>query len=314
VVIAAIAAVCANAAIGADPYPVKPVRIIVATSPGGGDDFTARQLAFKLSDFLGQQFVVENRPGAGGMIGQTAVAKSAPDGYTLLLAGGSMAGARYVNANVTYDLLRDFTPISLIETSPFVLVIHSGTPARTVGEFIAQARSRPNKMSYATIGAGQIPYWSVLLFNSMAAVDAVEVPYKSVADALVDVVTGRVDYFFTPVIGAITNKDKLRALAVTTRARAEMLPDVPTMAESGLAAYDMPAWRSIMGPAGMSPEVVETLNKAIARSLASPDLQERFQKAGSVPAGSTPAELRKRYEEWMGIFGKIAKDAGVQPK
>jgi len=312
-IVAVVAAVCASAATAADPYPVKPVRIIVATGPGGGDDFSARQLAFKLSEFLGQQFVVENRPGAGGMIGQTSVAKSAPDGYTLLLAGGSMAGARYVNANVTYDLLRDFTPISLIETSPFVLVIRSGIPARTVGEFIAQAKSRPGKMSYGTLGAGQIPYWSVLLFNSMAAIDAVEVPYKSVADALVDVVTGRIDYFFTPVIGAIANKDKVRPLAVTTRTRSEMFPDVPTMAEAGLAAYEMPSWRSIMGPAGMSPEVVETLNSAIARSLASPDLRERFVKAGSVPAPSTPAELRKRYEEWMGIFGKIAKDAGVKP-
>ena len=158
---------CASAAIAADLYPVKPVRIIVATGAGGGDDFVARQVASKLSDLLGQQFVVENRPGAGRMIGQTFVAKSAPDGYTLLLAGGSMAGARYVNANVTYDVLRDFTPDSLIETSPFALVINPGIPARSVGEFIAQARSRTGRMSYGTIGAGQIPYWSVVLFNSM---------------------------------------------------------------------------------------------------------------------------------------------------
>ena len=194
-IIAAIAAVCASAAIAADPYPVRPVRIVVAAGAGGGDDFAARQLAFKLSDFLGQQFIVENRPGAGGMIGQTSVAKSAPDGYTLLLAGGSMAGARYVNANITYDLLRDFTPISLIETSPFVLVIHPGIPARTVGEFIGQARSRSGRMSYGTLGAGQIPYWSVALFNSMAGIDAVEIAYKSPADAMVDVIAGRLDYF-----------------------------------------------------------------------------------------------------------------------
>jgi tripartite-type tricarboxylate transporter receptor subunit TctC len=311
--IAAIVAVCASAAMAADPYPVKPVRIIVAAGAGGGDDFAARQVAAKLSDLLGQQFVVENRPGAGGMIGQTFVAKSAPDGYTLLLAGGSMAGARYVNASVTYDLLRDFTPISLIETSPFALVIHPSIPARSVGEFIAQARSRPGKMSYGTLGAGQIPYWSAVLFNSMAAIDAVEVPYKSPADALVDVITGRLDYFFAPVVGAIANREKLRALAVTTRARSEMLPDVPTLAESGLAAYEMPSWRSIMGPAAMSPEVVDTLNQAIARSLASPDLRERFLKAGSVPVASTPAELRSRYEEWIAIFGKIAKNAGLKP-
>jgi tripartite-type tricarboxylate transporter receptor subunit TctC len=303
----------APAATAAEDYPVRPVRIIVAAGPGGGDDFTARQIAAKLSELLGQPFIVENRPGAGGMIGQSSVAKSPPDGYTLLLAGGSMAGARYVNANMGYDLLRDFTPISLVETSPFVLVINSNLPARDVKEFIALARSRPGKMTYATIGAGQIPYWSVVLFNYVAKIDAVEVPYKGPAEAMLDVVTGRVDYYFTPAVGAVTNAGKLRALAVTTRVRSDMLPDVPTMAEAGMPAYEMPAWRSIMGPAGMRPEVVNTLNRMIARALGAEDLRERFLKAGSVPQASSPEDLRKRYEHWMEIFGKIAKEAGIKP-
>jgi tripartite-type tricarboxylate transporter receptor subunit TctC len=249
---AVLAAVCAGTATAADSYPVKPVRIIVAVGPGSGDDFVARQIAAKLSELLSQQFIVENRPGAGGMIGQTFVAKSSPDGYTLLLAGGSMAGAHYVNANVTYDLLRDFTPVSLVETSPFVLVINPALPARSVGEFIALARSRPGKLTFGTLGAGQIPYWGVMLFNSMAGIDAVEIQYKSPADAALDIIAGRLDYSFAPVVGAVGNREKLRALAVTTRARAEMLPDVPTMAEAALPGYEMPAWRSIMGPAGMA--------------------------------------------------------------
>jgi len=310
----ALAALCAGAAWCAEDYPVKPVRIIVAAGPGGGDDFVARLVGAKLSDLLGQQFIVENRPGAGGVIGQTFVAKSPPDGYTLLLAGGSMAGARYVNANVGYDLLRDFTPISLVETSPFVLVINSSLPARNVNEFIELARSRPGKMSYGTIGAGQIPYWSVVLFNYIGKIDAVEVPYKGPAEALLDVVTGRIDYFFTPAVGAVTNAGKLRALAVTTRTRSEMLPGVPTMAESGMSAYEMPAWRSIMGPAGMRPEVVDTLNRMIARALANEDLRDRFLKAGSVATASSPEDLRKRYENWMSIFGKIAREAGIKPQ
>jgi tripartite-type tricarboxylate transporter receptor subunit TctC len=313
IIAATLAAVCTTGAAAADAYPIKPVRIIVAAGPGGGDDFVARQLAAKLSELLGQQFLAENRPGAGGMIGQTFVAKSPPDGYTLLLAGGSMAGARYVNANISYDLLRDFTPVSLVEASPFVLVVNPALPARSVVEFIALARSRPAKMTYGTLGAGQIPYWSVVLFNRMAAVDAVEIQYKAPADAILDVIAGRVDYFFTPVIGAVGNREKLRALAVTTRVRSDMLPDVPTMAEAALPAYEMPAWRSIMGPAGMNSEVVQILNRGIARSLASADLRERFAKAGSTPAASSPEELRKRYEDWIAIFGKIAKDAGVQP-
>ena len=313
IIAAVLAALCASAATAAEPYPVKPVRIIVAVGAGGGDDFAARQVAAKLSELLGRQFFVENRPGAGGMIGQTFVAKSPPDGYTLLLAGGSMAGARYVNANMGYDLLRDFTPVSLIETSPFVLVANPALPTRSVSEFIALARSRPGKMTFGTLGAGQIPYWSVVLFNSMAGIEALEIQYKSPADAIVDIITGRLDYFFAPVISAVGNREKLRALAVTTRERADMLRDVPAMAEAALPAYEMPAWRSIMGPAGMSSEVVEILNRAIARSLESPEVRERFLKAGSVPTPSSPEELRKRYEDWIAIFGKIAKDAGIQP-
>src|SRR5882672_1685701 len=202
-----LAAVCASAATAAEPYPVKPVRIIVAVGAGGGDDFAARQVAAKLSELLGQQFFVENRPGAGGMIGQTFVAKSPPDGYTLLLAGGSMAGARYVNANMGYDLLRDFTPVSLLETSPFALVANPAVPARDLREFIAHARSRPGKMTFATLGAGQIPYWGVVLFNSMAGIDAVEVQYKAPADAMLDIIAGRVDYIVAPVVTALGARD-----------------------------------------------------------------------------------------------------------
>src|SRR2546425_1777854 len=219
IIAAVLAALCASAASAAEPYPVRPVRIIVAVGAGGGDDLTARQVAAKLSELLGRQFFVENRPGAGGMIGQTFVAKSPPDGYTLLLAGGSMAGARYVNANMGYDLLRDFTPVSLIETSPFVLVVNPALPARSVGEFIALGRSRPGKMTFGTLGAGQIPYWGVVLFNSMAGIDAVEVQYKSPADAILDIITRRLDYFFAPVISAVSNREKLRALAVTKNVR-----------------------------------------------------------------------------------------------
>jgi len=244
----------------AQTYPSKPVRWIVAVGPGGGDDFTARQVAAELSKILGQPFVVENRPGAGGMIGQAFVAKSAPDGYTLLLAGGSMAGAHYVNANMGYDLLRDFTPISLLEQSPFALIANPALPAKSVSEFIAHARAHPGKLTYATLGAGQIPYWGVVLFNSMAKIQALEVQYKGPADAQLDIIAGRVDYFVAPVVTALAAKEKARVLGVTTQVRSEMLPDVPTIDEAGLARYDMPAWRSLMGPAGMNPEHVRILN------------------------------------------------------
>ena len=298
----------------AQPYPSKPVRIIVAAGPGGGDDFVSRLLAPKLSETLGQPFIVENRSGAGGMIGQTFVAKSTPDGYTVLLAGGSMAGARYVNAQVTYDLMKDFTPVTLIETSPFAFVAKQGLPVRTVSEFVALAKSQPGKLTYATIGAGQIPYWAVVLFNSMAGIEAVEVVYKTPAEALTDVIAGRVDYFFSPIVGAVGNREKLRVLAVTSRDRSPIMANVPTVAEAGIAGYEMPAWRSIMGPAGMSSEIVQTLSKAFARALADPEVRDRMAKAGSMAQTSTPDELRKRYQDWMVIFGKIARDAKLQPQ
>jgi len=248
------------------------------------------------------------------MIGQNLVLKSAPDGYTFLLAGGSMAGARFVNAQVTYDVLRDFTPVSLLETSPFVMVAHPGVPAKNLKEYIALARAQPGKMTYATLGAGQMPFWNALLFNSMARVQAVEVQYKNFADAIVDVISGRVDYVFAPSALAVANKARLRALAITGGSRLAMFPEVPTMAEAALPDYDLPAWRSVMGPAGLRRDIVESLNAAIARALGSPDIRERLIQAGSQPAPSTPEDLSKRYADWILIFGKIAKETGLKPQ
>ena len=295
-------------------YPNRPVRIVVAAAAGGGDDIPARLFAAKMSEVMGPQFVVENRPGAGGMIGQTYVAKAAPDGYTLLLAGGSMAGQHLVNANMGYDLQRDFTPISLLETVPWAFVASPALPASNVKEFIALARSRPGKMSFGTLGVGQIPYWSVMLFNRMAGIEAIDVAYKGAPEAIIDLIAGRLDYFFPAVANAASNKDKLRILAVTSRVRSAVLPDVPTMIEAGLPDYEMPAWRSIMGPAGMPREIVDILNRAMVQSLGSPDLRERLAKTGSVATPSSPEELRKRYADWSAIFGRIARDAGLKPQ
>ena len=298
----------------AQGYPNKPVKIVVATGAGTVDDLPARIVAEKLSGILGQQFFVENRPGAGGSIGQTFVMKSPPDGYTLLLAGGSMAGARYANANVTYDLLKDFTPISLLLTSEFALVVNPALPVRDVKELIAYAKGNPGKVTYGTIGAGQMPYWNVMLFNSLTGVRVVEVPYKATPEVLTDIIAGRVDYYITGLASSLPLKDRLRILAVTTTNRSQTMPEVPTMAEAALPGYDMPSWASIMGPAGMQRDHVAVLNKAIGQALAMPDVRDRFQKAAITPAPSTPEELRKRYEHWMAIFGKIAKDVGLSPQ
>jgi tripartite-type tricarboxylate transporter receptor subunit TctC len=296
------------------PWPEKPVRLIVASAAGSGDDFVSRVIAPKVSELLRQQLIVDNRPGAGGLIGQTAVLKSPPDGYTLLLAGGSMAGARYANAQATYDVLRDFTPISLVETSAFVMVVHPSVPAKNLKDYIALARSQPGRMTYGTIGAGQIPYWSVMLFNDMARIKAVEVTYKEIRDSTLDVMAGRIDYFFAPLVVAVGNKVKLRALGVTSITRSPVLPEVPTIAEAALPDYEMPAWRSIMGPAGLRREIVVSLNGALARTLAMPDVREQFRAAGSEAVASSPEELAKKYADWIGRFGKIARQAGLKPQ
>jgi len=294
-------------------WPEKVVRLVVATTPGGGDDFIMRLLAPKLSEIFRQQFIVENRPGAGGVIGQTYVLKSPPDGYTWLLAGGSMAGAKYVNLMATYNVLKDFTPVSLIETSQFTMVVHPSVPARNTKEYIALARSQPGKMTYGTIGAGQIPYWSVILFNNMAGVKAQEIQYKGGAEALTDIISGRIDYYFPPAVQALSLKDRLKLLAVTGLKRSPVMPDVPTMSEAALPGYDMPAWRSIMGPAGVRPEIVASLNAALGRVLEMPDVKEKYAVAGSEALSGPPELVLKWYADWIERFGKIAKQAGLKP-
>lgn len=293
-------------------WPDKPVRLIVASSAGSGDDIVARIIEPTLSNVLGQQLVVENRAGAAGWIGQRAALQSSPDGYTLLLAGGSMAGARYGNPEVTYDVLRDFTPVSLVEVSAFVMVVHAGVPAKNLKEFIALARSHPGKMNFSTGGPGQMPHWNALLFNQMTSIKATEVPYKDFSQGVRDVMAGSNDYVFAPFGLVAGNWTKLRALGVTSPTRSPAFPEIPTIAEAGVAGYELPAWRSIMGPAGVSKDIVATLNAAIARTLTVPEVRERLKSAGSEPSPSTPEELSRRYTDWIDRFARIAKQAGIK--
>lgn len=295
-------------------WPQKVVRVVVPSGPGAVDDIMTRLITAKLSDSLRQQFIVDNRPGAGGLIGQSLVMKAPPDGYTWLYAGGSMAGARYVNAQATYDVLRDFTPVSLLQTGAFVMVVHPAVPARNVKEYIALARSQPGKMTYAVLGAGQIAFWAAHLFNHTAGIKAVEVPYKTGPEAMTDIMTGRIDYFFPSAPLAVTHKDKVRVLAVTGRTRSPVFPDAPTMSEAALPGYEMPSWGGIVGPAGVRADVVAILNASIVRAVQMPDVREKMTALGVEPTPSTPEEFAKRFAEAGERFGKVARAVGLKPQ
>jgi tripartite-type tricarboxylate transporter receptor subunit TctC len=302
------------ALLAAERYPVKTVRIVIAFPPGGADDVHGRLLAQKMTEGLGRQIIVDNRPGAGGIIGQDSVAKAAPDGYTLLFAGPAIVIAPNLYPKMPYDLMRDLTPVSRVATFMAVLIVHPSVPAKSVKEFIALARSKPGMLNFASSGAGAIPHLSGELFKQMAKVDIAHIPYKGGAPAYVDLIGGQVDIYFGPMGSAMVYiaAGKVRPLAVTGTARSKVLPDVPTMAEAGLPSYDLTGSYAILAPSGTPRDIISQLNAAVANAVGSPDLQERLHKLGSEPAISTPEQMLQRLREDMTKFSQLIKTAGVK--
>jgi tripartite-type tricarboxylate transporter receptor subunit TctC len=297
-------------------YPTKPVRFITPSSSGSSDDFHARLMAQKFTEVFGQQFVVDNRPGAGGLIGQMAVVNAAPDGYTLLLTGRSLTAAPFLNANVTFDPMRSFAPVAQLVTYQFVLVVHPSVRANTVSELIALAQARPGKVSYAATQGGLMAYIAPTIFRAMAKIDMLYVPYKTGGQIYNDLLSGQVDSFFAPLVGTlpyITN-GKLRALGVTGATRSPVLPDVPTIAEAAVTGYEAGSWLFIAAPARTPRSVIDILNSATARILAMPDVRERLLAVGSEPAPSSPEEITRRLAEATEQFGRIAKELGLKPQ
>lgn len=304
-----------NLCVYAQSYPTKPVRIVVAFAAGGGDDYVGRLIAQKLTEVLGQQVIVENRPGAGGLVGWEYVAKSAmPDGYTLALGGGSMTTVSSLRSKPPFDVLRDFTPISLISTTSFVLVIHPSVPARTVKELITLARARPGKLNYASPGSGALGHLSAELFKSMARLDIVHIPYKGGSPAYVDLMSGQVDMYFAPLASVLPHllSGKVRALGVTGGKRAMVLPDVPAIAEAALPGYELSGWYAIHGPGGVPRDIVNRLNAAIHKVVATPDVRERLLNVGSEPQTNTPQQMAEMMKAGVDKFGKIIRIAGIR--
>jgi tripartite-type tricarboxylate transporter receptor subunit TctC len=295
----------------AQGYPSKPVRLIVPFPPGGLVDTLARVVAEAMAVDLGQPMVVENRAGAAGKIGAQAAAHAAPDGYTLFLANGTTHGTLPV-VDPNFDPVKDFLPVSVVTVTPFILAAHPSVPAGNVQELVALAKSQPGKLNYATPGSGSASHFAGELMKSMAGVDIVHVPYKGLAPALQDLLAGRVQLTFDSTILQHLKSGKLKALATTGMERSVLLPDVPTLDESGLKGYEIVGWAGLAVPAGTPREAVARLNAAANNALGRADVQNRLRELGLVPVASSPERMAKIIDDSIARYRAIARDNNLK--
>ncbi len=310
-------ACCALAALPAyaQDYPRRPVRLIVPFPPGGGNDIVARAVAQELGKSLGQQLVVDNRAGAAGAIGAELAARSPADGYTLFLGGvGSHVVNPSLHAKLSYDPIRDFAPVTLIASAPSVLVVNPSLRATSVAEFTALAKANPGKLNYASNGNGSSAQLAAVLYESMAGVRMVHVPYKGVAPALVDLMSGEVQLMFGTLVAILPHikAGRLRALAVTGRSRSALLPEVPTLAESGLPGYEAGSWYGILAPAGTPGAIVARLNTEINAAIRQPEVRERLAAEGAEVLGGTPGDFASHIKAELSRMGKLMREAGIR--
>ena len=301
-------------ATNAQPYPSKPVRLVLPYPPGGGSDIIARPLAPKLSESLGQQFVVENRGGASGNIGMEAVARAAPDGYTLVFAlNAQLAVNVSLFKKLPYDPVRDYEPITLLGSGAYLLEVHPSLPARSVKELIALARARPGQIAYASSGNGSGGHLAAELLNTMTGIKLLHVPYKGGGPALIDLIAGQVQVLFATHLSSWQHvlAGRVRALAVSTARRPAGL-DLPTVAESGVPGYDSGVWYAVLAPAGTPREIIAKLNGEIIRALNQPDFRGLLTNNTIDPIGSTPEQLGAHIRSEIKKYAKVVKDANLQ--
>jgi tripartite-type tricarboxylate transporter receptor subunit TctC len=297
-------------------YPNRALRLVVPSSAGSGADYSARSIAGPLSERLGQQVVVENRAGAATMIGTELVAKSPPDGYTLLLGVGTLATIPAIYKKVPYDAQRDLAPITQLVSVANVLVVHPSLPARSVKELVALARARPGEIAFASSGTGTLPHLSMELFLVMTGTKMLHVPYKGPAPGLFDLLSGRVSAMTTSSAAAFPHirSGRVRVLGVTTNRRIAVMPEVPTIAEAGVAGYESVQWWGLLGAAGTPGEIIARLHKESVSVMAAPEIRERFEKEGMTVVAGPPQEfgayIRSEIEKWA----RIVKSAGIQPE
>ncbi|HEX5093447.1 MAG TPA: tripartite tricarboxylate transporter substrate binding protein [Burkholderiales bacterium] len=305
---------CAAAAQAQQTWPARPLRLVVGFTPGGGVDINARLLAPKLSEYLGQPVVVENRPGAGTNIANEFVAKSAPDGYTLLINTSAVAINMSLYRNLPVDTLRDFAPVSVFSESPNVLVTSSGSAWHSVGELVAAARKAPGRLNYSSAGVGTTQHLAAELLKMRTGTYIVHIPYKGSAPSLTAVIAGEVDFTFAniPAIHGHVKAGRLRALALSAPQRAAELPDVPTMKEAGVSGVEVSVWYGVLAPAATPPEVVQKLAESIIRATRDPETRKRLIDQGATPVGSTPEEFSKMLRADVARWAEVVKISGAR--
>ncbi|OGA43964.1 MAG: hypothetical protein A3G24_28390 [Betaproteobacteria bacterium RIFCSPLOWO2_12_FULL_62_13] len=294
----------------AQDYPTRPVRMIVPYGPGGITDITARILAPGMSEELGQQVVVENRPGGAAIPGFDLVAKAKPDGYTIVAATTALAAQPILFRKLPYRADKDFSPVSLVITVPTVLVVHPSIPARSVKDLIALAKSKPGALNYGSAGNGSDNHLTAEVFKHAAKIDAVHVPYKGGGAVMLDLLAGQIAFVFStiPTAHSFISTGRLRALAVSGGTRNASMPDVPTVAEAALPGFDVKAWLGLFGPAGMPANATKRLHAATVKALKSPEAAKRFAAMGAEMAGSTPAQLTAHLKSEMDRWVKLARE------
>lgn len=295
-------------------FPTRPVRFIVPFPPGGGNDIIARQLGPKMSEGLGQPVLIENRPGAGGNVGTEAAAKSPADGHTIVIASNQVTINPSLYAKLPFDIERDFTPVALVASVPMLLVVNPSLPAKSVRELIADAQARPRQINHGTPGAGTPQHLAFEVFNKMARVEITHVPYKGTGPAIADLLGGQIQAAFATLasVDPHVKAGKLRALAVATPKRASVLPDVPTVAESGVPGYDVPLWYSVLAPAGTPKDVVERLSAEIAKAVRSPDVRDKMLQQGFEITYQAPGELDALMRSEIARWRKIIGETGIK--
>jgi len=295
-------------------YPNKPVRIVVPYPPGGTTDILARLTAARLTESMGQPFVVENRPGASGGIGSQAVAKSAPDGYTLVMATISSHGIVSAISKLPYDPVKDFSPVTVIGSTPNVILVHPDLPAKNLAELLKLAREKPGKLNFGSTSPGGSPHMSAELLKMMAKVDMVHIPYKGAGPMLTDLIGGQIQIGFDNLPSSMGHikSGKVRAVAVTTTKRWPGTPDVPTVAESGVPGYEVSGWFGLLAPAGTPKPVIDALYRAASAMLKQPDVQKQMLELGAEPGGNTPDAFGKQIAAEVEKWKKVVAVTGVK--